>query len=334
MNPENLRKAEQGTTFRKRSTPGCGGCNRLRFAKPRVLGRSTLVLCAFTLTVWFGTAGPCLGQRPGILQQGIEAFYAGNVSEARLLLEGYLRLNPEDQAARILLARALATVGESEQAFKELENVLEKDPENVDALFYLGALTTALSQTEYARLYKMAPDSARVHQLMGDSFQARRSFREAEQEYEAALADDPNLVEVIVALGDLKRGQGEFDRAAGYYERALAINAGDYRALYGLGVCHRFSQEHSEALKYFRKSLEVAPDYASAHLAIGTSLVQEGEFSKALESLLTAISLEVDMDQAYFQLGRAYQALGDSEKADRAFEKARQLKAQNQLNFR
>lgn len=304
------------------------------FPSPRVEGFFVkyLIHGALMVTLFSAAAVPGLGQRPEILQEGIEAFYAGRVTEARLLIEGYLRLNPEDPAARILLARALATAGENEQAFLELKQVLEKDPENVDALFYLGALTAALSQAEYSRLHEMAPDSARVHQLLGDSFRARRSFKEAEQEYVAALAAQPDLVEVIVELGDLKREQGDFESSATYYDRALTIDADNYRALYGLGVCSRFRQNNQEAITYYRRSIEIAPGYAPAYLALGTSLIQEGDYENAVATLLTAIELEPGMDQAYFQLGRAYQALGETAKADQAFEKARQLKAQSQTS--
>jgi tetratricopeptide (TPR) repeat protein len=296
-------------------------------------GNSRLRFAVVALAAWIAALSLCAGQKPEILQQGIEAFYSGKMSEARLLVEGYLRLNPEDLDGKILLARILASLGENDASFEQLAEVLERDPENLDALFYLGSLTTALSQAEYRRLYKIAPDSARVHQLMGDSFRTRNQFQEAEKEYEAALVADPSLMDVIIELGDLKRTQGDFNAASDYYERALKLDAAEYRALYGLGVCFRFRQESTKAKQYFSRAIEYAPGFASAHLALGTSLVQEKQYESAVESLLTAIQLEPEMDQAYFQLGRAYQALGDTEKADRAFERARNLSAQETTRF-
>lgn len=270
-------------------------------------------------------------EAPQILEEGRAAFYAGELARARPLLEGYLRIIPGDQGARILLARTLSGLGEGESALRLLRQALEMEPENVDALYYLGALNAALSQAEFERLNRMAPGSARVHQLMGESFFARRNFAEAERAFRAAIAADPSLLEVAVSLGDLKRTQGSFEEAVDFYHRVISRNPSDYGAHYGLGVSFRYLQRPEDAVRHLRKAVELAPESAPAQLALGTTLVQQGRFSEALEPLLSAAELEPGMDQAHFQLGRVYQSLGEREKAREAFETARRLAAEAPL---
>lgn len=284
------------------------------------------------LTLLLGI-GPVSAQT-SLLDRGREAFYEGRVVAAVENLETYLRVDPRNHEARILLARALTGAGRNDESFAQLKRVLEEDPVNADALFYLASLSLALSQTQYGRLYELAPESARVHQLMAQSFELRERFEEAEEEYQKALAVDPGLTEVITALGDLSRTLGKFAEATERYRRALAADPSDYRALYGLGVCRRFDEDHPGARDYFERSLALAPGFAPGHLALGMTLLRMGDARGAVAPLLEAIRLEPDLDQAYFQLGQAYQRLGRTDEARLTLDKARELRMKNLLRFR
>lgn len=269
-----------------------------------------------------------------LLGEARSAFYRGDPEQARTLALAYLRVHSAGAEGRILLARALAALGKPEEAMRELEKILERDPNHPDALFYLAGLAESLAQAEYGRLYRLNPESARVHQLMARSLELQQKYEESRAEYEAALRVNPELTEIWTGLGDLLRTTGEFAAAEDKYREALRRNPRDYLALYGLGVCLRSGQRHQEALGYFRASRESAPGYAPAYLAEGMSLQELGEPAAAVAALQEAIRLQPDMDQAYYQLGRAYQSLGRIEEAKEALEQARILRLKNLTRFR
>jgi hypothetical protein len=52
-------------------------------------------------------------------------------------------------------------------------------PHNVDALYYLSKVSGILSQIEFRELYSLAPNSARVHQLIGESYQMQEDLPKA-----------------------------------------------------------------------------------------------------------------------------------------------------------
>jgi Tfp pilus assembly protein PilF len=271
------------------------------------------------------TACYLYGQQTTELADATRALYQGNYDRSALLAENYLKSHPQSPAGRILLARAQISQGKFSLAYQELRKALRADPQNIDALYYLGQLSGILSKAEYQRLYTLAPDSARVHQLLAESYRVQEKTDKAEEEYQAALKANPQMVEVLVALGDLTRSQFRFDEAMTYYSRALEIEPQNYDALYGLGACYHFRQEPQKAIEYFSRAIAVDPSSAAGRLALGDALLRADQPRAAVNELKTAVALEPKMRQAYSLLGRAHQKLGESRKAAEAFKRAQEL---------
>jgi len=253
------------------------------------------------------------------------AFDRGDYAQAADLAAERLKARPGDVPARITLSRAEAAMGRFEAAYAGFRQALQLDPHSVDALYYLGITAGVLAQSEYERLFAMAPRSARAHELLGRSLQAEGKTAEAEAEFKAALEAGPPVADVLVALGDLRRSKLDFAEARGYYSRAVELAPRSYDALYGLGVCDSYSGEHAKAIESYRRALRIAPGSAPAHLALGISLLQTGVAAAAVSELREAAKLEPRMRQAYYQLGRAYQALGRAQESQAAFARAQEL---------
>jgi Tfp pilus assembly protein PilF len=265
------------------------------------------------------------GQQPTELADAIRALYQGNYERSASLAENYLKSHPRSPAGRILLARAQIAQGKYPLAYQELRKVLRADPKNIDALYYLGQLSGILSQTEYQQLYALAPDSARVHQLLAESYRVQEKTDKAEEEYQAALKANPRMVEVLVALGDLTRSQFRFDEAISYYSRALEVEPRNYDSTYGLGACYHFRQEPQKAIEYFKRAVDIDPSSAAGRLALGDALLRADQPGPAVSELKSAVALEPEMRQAYSLLGRAHQKLGQSREAAEAFKRAQEL---------
>lgn len=269
----------------------------------------------------------CLGQ-PGALAEADRAIYRGDFDRAAAMAAAFLKAHPNNAAALVLLARAKLARGKFQEAFEDLRRAVKADPANEDALYYLGTLAAVLSEAEFKRLYALAPDSARVHQLLAESYAAQGNMAEAEAEYLAALKADPQLVEALIALGELKRTDAKLDEAIAYYWRAEKAGVLNYDVAYGLGACYVVKREYVRAVEYLRRAVALAPDEAAGRFALGLSLLQLGEAEAAVSELKTAIALEPEMRQAYFVLGRAYTRLGRRELAQAALEKAQELSKQ------
>lgn len=253
------------------------------------------------------------------------AFDRGEFPRAIAFAKEQLKVRSTDVAAQLVVARGEAALGRFDAAYDAFRAALGMDPKSPDALYYLGITAGVLAQTEYERLFALAPGSPRAHQLLGESYEAQSRTAEAQAEYEAALARSPASVDLLVALGDLTRRSGDYDRAIAYFERAAALAPRSYDVLYGLGVSHGRKQEHARAIEYLRAAVGLDPASASAHLALASSLLQTGQAQAAVAECEAAAAQEPQMSQAYYLLGRAYKALGRSQASETAFAKFQEL---------
>lgn len=252
------------------------------------------------------------------------ALYAGDPDRALQLASAHLEQKPNDVNGRILAARAHLARGEHTAAYDQLRKALDLAPRNVDVLYYLGIAASHLATAEFDRLFRLAPDSARVHQLMAESLKLQEKLAEAAAEYELALHASPGLLEALVGLGDIRREQAKCGEAVGLYQRAQAVKP-TYDAAYGLGVCFTIDDQHTPAVEQFRAALKLDPQSAVARFALGSSLLQTGDTASAIRELERAVALEPRMRQGYYLLGRAYAALGLRERSRRAFARAEEL---------
>jgi tetratricopeptide (TPR) repeat protein len=285
-----------------------------------------LVLIFLALLRPAASVVPSRGEEiPEGLQAATRALYRGEYDRAGSLAQGYLQAHPQAMNAQILLARARISHGQYEPALEGLERVLRRDPANPDALYYLERLSGLLSQMEFQRLFRLAPDSARARQVMGEAYETQNKLELAETEYQAALKADPQLVEVLDALGDLKRHQFKFDDAIRYYSRALEAQPRDYTSAYGLGAAYLFKQNPPEAVRFLRLAVAIDPQSPAARLALGDALLRVGHGDAAVTELKASISLAPDLRQAYTLLARAYRILGRTEEASAALRKSQEL---------
>ena len=290
-----------------------------QLSSPRIRCRPLLLL-ALVVTLWAGANG-----QSAALTACSSALYRRDYIEAAQIAEQHLRRYPNDVPVRVILARAELAQGRFQEAFEELQKALASDPRNIDALYYLSLVSRELSEREYQRLFSMAPDSARVHQLLGEAALGAENKTEAEEEFQKALAANPGSVEVLTELAELKRSQSKFDEAITYYLRAEKIGPLSYDVAYGLGACYTYKQDYSQAIEWLRKAAALAPDSAAARFALGNALFQNGQTEAAIPELNAALRLEPRMKQAYFLLGRAYSKLGRQEEAKAAIRKLDEL---------
>lgn len=286
-------------------------------------------ICTLVLTANFGAQA--IAQTKA-MPESERALYRGEYQQAARLAEQHLQKHPRDSSARVILARAALAQGDFQSALRELQRTLASDPRNIDAHYYLALVAKVLSQQQYQRLFALAPDSHRVHQLMAEAALAAEKHAEAEAEFQAALKIQPSSVEVLTELAELKRMQSNFDEAITYYARAEQAGTLDYDIAYGLGACYTYKQDYPRAIEYLQRAVNFVPDSAAARFALGNALFQGGRIEAAIPELKASLQLESQLKQAYFVLGRAYQKLNRRDEAKEAFRQLDEINRQEAAN--
>jgi tetratricopeptide (TPR) repeat protein len=297
---------------------------KIRYSPSQISFVSLRRRCLFSLFLLSAAPGSAPAQVPA-LTECKQDFYKGDYPRAVQRAEARLRLYPRDVPVRVMLARVELAQGQPLKAFEELKKALEFDPKNIDALYYLSFVSRELSRSEYQRLFSLAPDSFRVHQLLAEAALGAENPSEAENQFNKALEREPKSVEVLMGLGELKRSQSKFDEAIEYYALAEKNGPLNYDIAYGLGACYTYKQEYSQAIEWLRKAAALEPNIAAGRFALANALFQEGQFEAAIPELQESLRLEPRMRQAYFLLGRAFSKLGRPEDARAAIKKLDEL---------
>lgn len=141
----------------------------------------------------------------------------------------------------------LVREGEYDAAIAELERVLEDDPDNEYAYFFLGA----------------------AHFEKGN-------FEKAMKAYVLALDRAPGYLGAMVSLGHTLRMLGRYDQALRIGREVLARSPEDADALYLLGLVHFARGEESAAAGYLRRFLDTRPELEVAQEARGLLEILEG----------------------------------------------------------
>jgi Flp pilus assembly protein TadD len=122
---------------------------------------------------------------------------AGKLSGAVTLYRQLTLLHPMDPRPHLLLADALASVGELEDAADEYQKVLHLQPEHLHAYAHhqLGLLMRQQGRVDEAivqmrRAVELSPGDARAHLDLGDALVEAGRQQEAGEEWRKALAMD------------------------------------------------------------------------------------------------------------------------------------------------
>jgi tetratricopeptide (TPR) repeat protein len=272
-----------------------------------------------------GVAAQPKSQPDSGLTQASRALAAGDTDRALVLGKAYVQRYPNEVAGKVLLIRVYLERNEIDAAYRAAAVAVRKHPADPNLLYYLGLVTRGLAAHEFERLATIAPDSARMHQLRAEMLDVQERRADAEKEYAAALAVQPDLLEALLGLAKLQRIRLACEEARALYERAEAVRP-TFDAAYGLGVCLGYLQNDQLAVKHFEQAVQRNPSAAVAWAGLGTSLVKLRRTADGIAKLQRAIALAPDMDEAHYMLGMAYQASGDPVRAQESFKKAEQLR--------
>lgn len=233
-----------------------------------------------------------------------------------------------------------------EQAFQIYQQILQVDPQNVEALHAIGILAFQTGDCQFAIDYlrqaiSISPDNADYRSNLGLVLSNAGQLDEAIQEYQCAIRLRPDLAEAYNNLGNALKDQGRFSDAIEAYDRAIALksdfaDAHNNRAVsqqklgawlastdslrralalepnyveahYNLAISMHRLGHGSAAEDSFRTTIALRPQYAEAHNGLGLVLLDSGKVAEAIASFQRATTIRPDYTDAYINLGSVCQ---------------------------
>ena len=276
--------------------------------------------------------------------------YGKAIPELRLALKS----NPQSKEAEGLLGEALLAQGYSGEAIPYLQRserlgllgialteehhtpeaietllaALQKNPNDPDLLFYLGKACGFLSKSSFDHLIQVAPDSARAHQLLAESYQAQRQYGPAESEFRKALAENPVLPGIHLGIGLIKEEAGALASAETEFRAETKLSPGNAEAAWRLGSVLLREGHAREAVNELERSDQLRPQMVETLYDLGKAYSAEKEPAKAEKAWLEVIALNDSCEQAassHLRLSELYRKEGKGAEADKQLKRFREF---------
>jgi tetratricopeptide (TPR) repeat protein len=219
---------------------------------------------------------------------------------------------------RAEIAGALEEAGEYQSALRVLDSLPPAQKRSPTVLYWRTRSYEKLATSAYLRLYKVDPNSFRVHQLEGDLAAARNDDGKAIEEYRAAVNLNGKVPNLHYSLGHILWKILKIPEARVELEAELKINPHHAGALHDMGDSYLQEHEPEKALPYLQQAVAAYPQNPDIHRDLGTAYAQLKQFAKAEPEYKIGLSNDQD-GSVHYKLAKVYQALGQKQNADREF---------------
>ncbi|MGB7295626.1 MAG: sulfatase-like hydrolase/transferase [Candidatus Aminicenantales bacterium] len=248
-----------------------------------------------------------------------------------------------DSVGRLMAAERLIAEEKTEEAEKELRDILRTFPDAklplaYDLLLLIARKSGDPGKTEEVlrRAAAAYPDIGRFSIALAQSLAASRHLDEAERICREALDRNPRLSQALILLGNIAGKRGEPGRAVSLLEKALDIEPLN-RALqleYAFQLTEHGDKARAlEVLEKMIKDPALAADPSGVPLRsdIAGLLIKAGEKEMAHALLLDMAAQDRGDGKIWTQIGMVYVEKGDIPKARESLEKALSLEPGNAL---
>lgn len=212
-------------------------------------------------------------------------------------------------------ALQLHRAGRYADAARRYHGLLERQPQNADALHLFGVMHHECGYSDQAaeligRAVALRPGAAAFHSNLSEVQRKLGQHERAVECCRTALELEPGYPEAANNLGLALQALGRLDEAVRAFRSALEMRPGFALAWNNLGVALRDLGRNTEAFEAFEASVASDPRLAMARANLGQALIDRGQADAGLPHCEEATRLQPDLAAAHNALGNARSALG------------------------
>ncbi|MEP6569525.1 MAG: tetratricopeptide repeat protein [Acidobacteriota bacterium] len=136
------------------------------------------------------------------------------------------------------------------------------------------------------------PEFYEAHLLLGTAFMDRRDWRKAETSFQSALALKTSSAAAILALGEVYWRQNRYDEAEKSLLDGLKLDDKSWHGYFTLARLYWDRENIAKAAPAIGHTLQLKPDFAEAHLLAGNILLKVNQQERALKEYQDYLRLE------------------------------------------
>ncbi|MDT8066751.1 MAG: tetratricopeptide repeat protein [Terriglobia bacterium] len=252
----------------------------------------------------------------------------GRAEYASKAVEEYkkaIEADPTSEYLNASLAELYAKTGRIRDAVLEAQDIIKRDPKNVEARRLLGRIylrslgdmqsgkqsqnILKLAIEQYESIVQLQPDSVEDHLVLGRLYRLAEDRVNAEKQFRIATQLQPNSEEAVTTLAILYTDEGDYDRALKVLE-AIPDKERTSKIYSALGFTYEQKKDYKKAIDAYSKAVQQDGDNLDALRGLAQNLLNDGQTAAALEKYKMIVDADPQDAQTYMRIAEIYRKDG------------------------
>ena len=267
------------------------------------------------------------------------------IEEYRLALEA----DPTSEYLSSGLAELYARSGRIRDAVSEAQDILKRDPQNLEAHRLLGHIylrslgdmqggngsdsVLKLAIQQYEEIVKLDPKSVDDHIMLGRLYHADNQMKKAQDEEHTAINLAPDSEEAVATLAMFYSEEGDAAKAADTL--STIPEASRSAKLYlMLGGTYDQQKDYKKSIDAYQHAIALDRDNLDAIRGLAEALLNDGQTAKALQQFQVIADANPEDARTYARIAEIYRRQGKLDQALQSLKKAQSMvKDSDQISY-
>src|ERR1700733_3255382 len=237
--------------------------------------------------------------------------------EYRLAIEA----DPSSEFLTSGLAELYVKTGRIADAVKEAQDILKRDPKNLEAHKLLGRIylrslgdmpggsgsdnILKLAIDQYEQIVKLDPESVDDHLLLGRLYRLNNDMQKAEGELKTAIKIDPSSEEAVTTLAMLYTDEGDTAHALKVLA-SIPDSARSAKLYAALGAAYEQRKDFKAAIDAYKHAIVLDRYNLDAIRGLAENLANDGQLDAALEQYKVIADSNPEDAQTFVRMAEIY----------------------------
>ncbi|MCF7919758.1 MAG: tetratricopeptide repeat protein [Candidatus Cloacimonetes bacterium] len=280
----------------------------------------------------------CVAKTDILIDIAMQQFTMRNYEQAEESFLAVLGVDSQNVQALYYLGAVNFINKKYEQALKYYLQALEIAPDNDDVLNQLSIVYKKLDRFEEAiETLKQISDmeeNADIWMQIAGLYQNIEYYADAQDSYEKAISLNDSLNVAYLELGNLLYEQEYYDEALPYLEEAMKRFPDDDMLNKKLAKAYQKTGKINSAIKQYNDLIAANPNNLKAYYNLANAYITINDYDLALKTAQTIKSKDTQNPKVYILLANSYSTLKNYQEAENAALKALELDMENYQAFR